>query len=96
MLLRLPALKLHLPSFIKQADAIKAKGIEEIICVAVNDPYVLDAWEKVIPANGKITILSDGNGEFAKAMGLQLDASGHGLGIRSQRYVALVDDGIIN
>ena len=87
--------QIHLPSFIKQADAIKAKGVDEIICVSVNDPYVLDVWEKVTHAHGKITLLSDGNGEFTKAMGLILDGSGKGLGIRSQRYVALVDNGVL-
>ncbi len=87
--------KIHLPSFVKQAEAIKAKGIDEIICVAVNDPFVLDVWEKVAHAQGKITLLSDGNGEFTKAMGLTLNASENGLGIRSQRYVALVDNGVI-
>lgn len=84
--------KIHLPSFVKQADAIKAKGIDEIICISVNDPYVLDVWGKVAHADGKITFLSDGNGEFTKAIGLILDASKNGLGIRSQRYVALIEN----
>lgn len=87
--------KIHLPSFVKQADAIKAKGIDEIICIAVNDPFVLDVWGKVTHAEGKITLLSDGNGEFTKAMGLTLDAQAHGLGLRSQRYVSLIEDGIL-
>ncbi|HUX78384.1 MAG TPA: peroxiredoxin [Alphaproteobacteria bacterium] len=87
--------QIHLPSFVKQVDALKSKGIDEIICVAVNDPFVLDVWEKVTHAHGKITILSDGNGEFTKAMGMTLDASGLGLGARSQRYVAVVEDGIV-
>lgn len=86
---------LHLPSFVKQAGAIKAKGFDEIICVAVNDPYVLDVWGKVAHAGGKVTLLSDGNAEFTKAMGLALDASKNGLGLRSQRYVAVVDNGIL-
>ena len=88
--------QIHLPSFVRQAEAIKAKGIDEIICVAVNDPFVLDVWEKVTQAQGKITLLSDGNGEFTKAMGLTLEANGYGLGVRSQRYVALVDNGVVN
>ncbi len=86
---------IHLPSFLKQANALKEKGIDEIICVAVNDPYVLDVWGKVTHAHGKVTLLSDGNGEFTKEMGLLLDAKGHGLGLRSQRYVALIEDGVI-
>lgn len=86
---------IHLPSFVKQSKAIKAKGIDEIICVAVNDPFVLDIWEKMADAEGKIIFLSDGNGEFTKAMGLTLDASAHGLGVRSQRYVSLIEDGIL-
>ncbi len=87
--------QIHLPSFIKEAAAIKAKGIDEIICVAVNDPFVLDVWEKATHASGKITLLSDGNGEFTKAMGLILDVGKNGLGIRSQRYVAIVEDGVV-
>ena len=86
---------IHLPSFIKQADAIKAKGIDDIICVSTNDPYVLDVWGKVTHAAGKVTLLSDGNGEFTKAMGLVLDAREKGLGLRSQRYVALVENGTL-
>jgi len=86
---------IHLPSFVKQAEAIKAKGTDEIICVAVNDPFVLDIWEKMAYAEGKVTFLSDGNGEFTKAMGLTLDANAHGLGLRSQRYVSLIEDGIL-
>jgi peroxiredoxin len=86
---------LHLPSFVKNAPAIMAKGIDEIICVAVNDPYVLDVWGRVTHAHGKVTLLSDGNGDFTKHMGMLLDATDHGLGLRSQRYVALVDNGIV-
>lgn len=84
----------HLPSFIQQADAIKAHGVEEIICVAVNDPFVLDAWKKVTHAEGKVTILSDGSGAFTRAMGLLLEGN-PALGLRSQRYVAILDDGIL-
>lgn len=86
---------IHLPSFVKQSYALKAKGIDEIICVAVNDPFVLDVWGKVAQINGKVTLLSDGNGEFTKAMGLVLEDQDHGLGLRSQRYVAIVEDGFL-
>lgn len=84
----------HLPSFIQQADAIKAHGIDEIFCIAVNDPYVLDVWKKVTHAEGKVTILSDGNGAFTKEMGLLLEGNPV-LGLRSKRYVAIVDNGIL-
>lgn len=86
--------KIHLPSFVAQTDALKAKGIDEIFCVAVNDPYVLDVWGKVSHATGKITLLSDGNGEFTKAMGLLLDDNPT-LGLRSKRYVSILEDGIV-
>lgn len=86
--------KIHLPSFVRQADALKAKGIDEIFCVAVNDPYVLDVWGKVAHAIGKITLLSDGNGEFTKAMGLVLDNLPL-LGLRSKRYVAVLENGMV-
>lgn len=86
--------KIHLPSFVKEADNLKAKGIDEIICVAVNDPYVLDVWGTIVHAAGKITILSDGNGDFTKAMGLVLDEN-KVLGLRSKRYVAIFEDGIL-
>lgn len=84
----------HLPSFIQQADAIKAHGIDEIFCVAVNDPYVLDVWKRVTHAEGKVTILSDGNGAFTKAMGLLLEGDST-LGLRSKRYVSVLENGIL-
>lgn len=83
----------HLPGFMEQADAIKAKGVDSVICVAVNDPFVLNAWEKANQVDGKVEILSDGNAEFTRAIGLELDGSGFGLGIRSRRYAMVVDDG---
>lgn len=85
----------HLPGFVEQADAIKAKGVDQILCVAVNDPFVLSAWEKARNVNGKVTILSDGNAEFTRAIGLDLDASGFGLGTRSKRYAMVVEDGVV-
>ncbi len=83
----------HLPGFIEMADAIKAKGVNEIICVAVNDAFVMDAWSKQNNAGGKVRVVADGNAEFTKALGLELDASGFGMGVRSKRYAMIVDDG---
>lgn len=85
----------HAPGFIASADEIKAKGVDEIACVSVNDVFVMDAWADQLGASGKVTMLSDGNGDFAKALGLDLDASGLGLGLRSHRYAMLVDDGVV-
>src|SRR5215467_3729168 len=85
----------HLPGFIDNADAFKKKGVHTVACVAVNDPFVLDAWAKAAGSKGKVLFLSDGNGEFAKAIGLIFDGSGIGLGTRSKRYAMLVDDGVV-
>ncbi|MDH3665037.1 MAG: peroxiredoxin [Alphaproteobacteria bacterium] len=85
----------HLPGFMQHADTIKAKGVDHVVCVAVNDPFVVGEWSKATGAAGKVDILSDGNGEFTKALGLELDASGFGLGIRSQRYAMIVEDGVV-
>jgi peroxiredoxin len=85
----------HLPGFIQHADAIKAKGVDRIICVSVNDAFVMSAWEKAVGVDGKIDVFADGNGEFAKALGLELDASGNGLGIRSKRYAMIIEDGVV-
>ena len=87
--------KNHMPGFVKNADAIKAKGINSIFVTAVNDVFVMDAWTKASGADGKVEFLSDGNADFAKALGLELDASGNGLGTRSKRYSMLVDDGVV-
>ena len=87
--------KNHMPGFVKNADAIKAKGIDTIAVTAVNDVFVMDAWKKASGAEGKIEFLADGSAVFAKAIGLSLDASARGLGIRSQRYCMVVDDGVV-
>ena len=84
----------HLPGFIKNADAFKAKGVDTIAVTGVNDVFVFDAWQKATGA-GKIEFLSDGSADFAKALDLVLDASGAGLGIRSKRYAMLVEDGVV-
>jgi glutaredoxin/glutathione-dependent peroxiredoxin len=85
--------QVHLPSFVQHADAIKAKGIDEIVCVAVNDAMVLAAWGREHGATGKINMLSDGLGEFTRALGLEQDLSDRGLGMRSKRYAMLIEDG---
>jgi glutaredoxin/glutathione-dependent peroxiredoxin len=85
----------HLPGFVLRAEDILTKGVDSIACVAVNDPFVMGAWGQVQNTEGKVLMLSDGNGEFTAAMGLELDGSGFGLGTRSQRYAAIIDDGVI-
>ena len=85
----------HLPGFIEVADAIKAKGVDDVVCVAVNDPFVLAAWVEATGAGDKVNILSDGNGEFTAKIGMDFDGSGVGLGTRSKRYAMIVDDGIV-
>lgn len=87
--------KNHMPGFVKNADAIKAKGIDTIAVTAVNDVFVMDAWKKASGAEGKIEFLADGSAAFAKAIGLSLDATARGLGMRSQRYCMVVDDGVV-
>lgn len=84
----------HLPGFVERADELKAKGIDEIACTAVNDPFVLDAWSKQASADG-VTMLADGNGDFAEALGLSMDGSKFGMGKRSQRYSMVVNDGVV-
>ncbi|HVI98569.1 MAG TPA: peroxiredoxin [Sphingomonas sp.] len=85
----------HLPSYLDKADALKAKGIDEIACTAVNDAFVMGAWSKANQAEGKVTMLADGNGQFAKAVGLEMDGSGFGMGTRGQRWSMIVDDGVV-
>lgn len=83
----------HLPGFIEQAGAIRAKGVDEIVCISVNDPFVMGAWGKQANATGKVRMLADGNGDLARALGLQMDGRKFGLGERSQRYAMVVKDG---
>lgn len=85
----------HLPGFVTNADAIKAKGIDAIMVTAVNDVFVMDAWIKASGAEGKVQFIADGNGDFAKALGLSNDSTAHGLGIRSKRYSMVVDNGVV-
>jgi glutaredoxin/glutathione-dependent peroxiredoxin len=85
----------HLPGFVSKADEIRKKGVDEIFCLSVNDGWVMDAWGKDRSALGKVTLIADGSGDFTKAVGLELDASGAGLGTRSQRYAAIIEDGVV-
>ncbi|GEM71720.1 peroxiredoxin [Sphingomonas aquatilis] len=84
----------HLPGFVEKRDALAAKGVDEIACTSVNDAFVMGAWAKSQEAEG-ITMLADGNGDFAKAVGLTMDGSKFGMGLRSQRYAMLVEDGVV-
>lgn len=85
----------HLPGFVAKADEIRASGIDDIVCVSVNDPWVMNAWGDAQGAAGKITMLPDGNGEFTKAMGLEQDISVAGLGTRGKRFSMVVEDGVV-
>jgi peroxiredoxin len=85
----------HLPGYIANADAIKAKGVDEIVCISVNDAFVMGAWGKDRGAENHVRMLADGNGDFAKALGLDFDGSGIGFGIRCQRFAMVVDNGSV-
>src|SRR5262249_6103792 len=83
----------HLPGFVADAAKIRAKGVDDILCISVNDVFVMSAWGKASSADGKVRMLADGNGEFTRAVGLELDASGFGRGKRPQRYGMVVREG---
>ncbi|HWW64026.1 MAG TPA: peroxiredoxin [Sphingomonadaceae bacterium] len=85
----------HLPGFIEKADALKAKGVDEVVGTAVNDVFVMGAWGKQAGTGDKVTLLADGNGDFAKAVGLTMDGSKFGMGLRAARYSMLVVDGVV-
>lgn len=85
----------HLPGFVESADQLKAKGIDTIACISVNDVFVMDAWGKAQGVEDNVLMLADGNGDFTKAIGLDLDASGFGMGQRAQRYSMVVKDGAV-
>jgi glutaredoxin/glutathione-dependent peroxiredoxin len=87
--------KIHLPGFVKGADDLFKKGVDRIACIAVNDAWVMDAWGREQGVGTNILMLADGNAEFAKAMGLEFDGGAVGLGLRSQRYAAVIEDGIV-
>jgi len=85
----------HMPGFVQQADAIKAKGVDTIACMAVNDVFVMDAWGRDQKANGEILMLADGSGDYTAKLGLELDATKFGMGRRCKRFSMLVDDGVV-
>lgn len=88
--------KEHLPGFIEKAGDIKSKGVDTIACMSVNDVFVMGAWGEQAGAGDNVQLLADGNGEYAKALGLELDASGFGMGTRGQRFALVVDDGVVS
>ena len=85
----------HLPGFVEQAGAIKAKGVDTVACTAVNDVFVMDAWGKSADVGDNVLMLADGNGDYAKALGLELDGSGFGLGQRGSRFALVIEDGTV-
>jgi peroxiredoxin len=84
----------HLPGFVELADKIKAKGVDTIACMSVNDVFVMNAWGKASGVVGKVVMLADGNGDYARALGLELDGREFGLGMRAQRFAIIVEDGV--
>lgn len=84
----------HLPGFVDHVDAIKGKGVDTIACMAVNDVFVMDAWGKDRGVGDNVVMLADGNGEYTRALGLEMDATGFGMGHRGQRFAIVVDDGV--
>ncbi|KAK9853871.1 hypothetical protein WJX84_005400 [Apatococcus fuscideae] len=85
----------HLPGFVEKADEFKGKGVDTIACISVNDAFVMEAWAKQVGTDGKVMMLADGSANFAKALGVELDLTDKGLGIRSRRYSMIVDDGVV-
>jgi peroxiredoxin len=85
----------HLPGYVKHAADLKGKGIDTVACMSVNDTFVMDAWGRDRQAGDKVVMLADGNGTYTRALGLELDASGFGMGQRSQRFAIVVDDGVV-
>ena len=85
----------HLPGFIEHADAIRAKGVDTIACLSVNDAFVMDAWGKDRGAGDKVLMLADGNADFAQALGLTMDGTGIGFGTRAQRFALIIEDGVV-
>ena len=84
----------HLPGFVDRADEILGKGVDTIACMAVNDAFVMGAWGKDRDVGDKVSMLADGNGEYTKSLGLEMDATGYGMGMRGQRFAIVVDDGV--
>jgi peroxiredoxin len=85
----------HLPGFVQNSDALRGKGVERIVCLSVNDAFVMDAWGKHQNAGEKVMMIADGNADFAKAVGLELDLTGNGMGTRIRRFSMVVDNGVV-
>jgi len=85
----------HLPGYLEQAEQLRAKGVDTVACMAVNDVFVMNAWGKHSNVGDKVLMLSDGNGDYARALGLELDAKGFGMGMRGQRFALVVNDGVV-
>jgi peroxiredoxin len=85
----------HLPGFVQNAETIKGKGVDTIACLSVNDAFVMNAWGKDQKVGDKVMMLADGNGDFSKAVGLTMDGTGYGMGLRAQRYAMVVQDGVV-
>jgi peroxiredoxin len=85
----------HLPGFIEKAGELRAKGVDRVVCTSVNDAFVMDAWGRDRGAADKVMMVADGNGDLARALGLEFDGSGIGFGIRSQRYALVAEDGVV-
>jgi peroxiredoxin len=85
----------HVPSYLQHHDALKAKGVDEIWCLAVNDPFVMGAWGRDQKASGKIRMMADGSADYARKLGLELDLTARGMGVRCQRFSMLVDNGVV-
>jgi glutaredoxin/glutathione-dependent peroxiredoxin len=85
----------HLPGFLQNIDKLKAKGVDSVACLAVNDVFVMDAWAKASGASDKVLMLADGNADFTKALGLELDATGFGMGTRGKRFALIAKDGVV-
>ena len=85
----------HLPGFVVHSDELFARGVDSIVCLSVNDAFVMDAWGKQHNADDRVQMIADGNADFARAVGLEVDLSARGMGVRSQRYAMVVDDGVV-
>ncbi|MEM9616863.1 MAG: peroxiredoxin [Pseudomonadota bacterium] len=85
----------HLPGFVEKADALKSKGVSKIVCMSVNDAFVMDAWAKSQDAQDSVIMLADGNGDFTRALDLVMDGKGFGMGERSQRFSAIIENGVV-
>ena len=85
----------HVPGYVQQFGALKSKGVDEVWCLSVNDPFVMGAWGRDQKTGGKIRMMADGSAAYAKKLGLELDLTGRGMGVRSQRFSMLVDDGVV-